>query len=70
MPKVSEEDLEIIQMTLSEATEAFGDLVDKYQGRLYNSIVQVFGHRDAEDITQDAFVKAFQNFLNKAFPSD
>ncbi len=61
MPKVSEEDLEIIQMTLSEATEAFGDLVDKYQGRLYNSIVQVFGHRDAEDITQDAFVKAFQN---------
>ena len=61
MPKVSQEDLEIIQMTLSEATEAFGELVEKYQGRIYNSIVQVFGQRDAEDITQDAFVKAFRN---------
>ena len=64
MPEVSKEDFEIIQMTLSEATEAFGELVEKYQGRLYNSIVQVFGQRDAEDITQDAFVKAFQNLAS------
>jgi RNA polymerase sigma-70 factor (ECF subfamily) len=60
MPEVSEEDLEIIEMTLAEATEAFGELVEKYQGRLYNSIVQIFGQRDAEDIVQEAFVKAFQ----------
>ena len=61
MPKVSEEDLEIIQITLAESPEAFGDLVEKYQARLYSSIVQIFGPRDAEDIVQDAFVKAFQN---------
>ena len=60
MPEVSEEDLEIIQMTLTESSEAFGELVEKYQARLYNSIVQIFGPRDAEDIVQDAFVKAFQ----------
>lgn len=61
MPEVSEEDLEIIQMTLTESPEAFGELVEKYQARLYSSIVQIFGPRDAEDIVQDAFVKAFQN---------
>ena len=60
MPEVSEEDLEIIQMTLTESSEAFGELVEKYQARLYSSIVQIFGPRDAEDIAQDAFVKAFQ----------
>ena len=60
MPEVSEEDLEIIQMTLTESSEAFGELVEKYQDRLYSSIVQIFGPRDAEDIAQDAFVKAFQ----------
>ena len=60
MPEVSEEDLEIIEMTLAEATEAFGELVEKYQGRLYNSIVQIFGQSEAEDIVQEAFVKAFQ----------
>ncbi len=59
MPGVSQDDLEIIQITLAESPEAFGELIDKYQHRLYNSIVQIFGKRDAEDIVQDAFFKSF-----------
>ena len=60
IPSVSEDDLEIIKATLNESPQAFGELVEKYQARLYNSIAHLFGPRDAEDIVQDAFVKAFQ----------
>ena len=57
---VSQDDLEIIKATLNESSQAFGELVEKYQARLYNSIAHLFDPRDAEDIVQDAFVKAFQ----------
>ena len=60
IPSVSQDDLEIIKATLNESPQAFGELVEKYQARLYNSIAHLFGPRDAEDIVQDAFVKAFQ----------
>ena len=60
IPSVSQDDLAIIKATLNESSQAFGELVEKYQARLYNSIAHLFGPRDAEDIVQDAFVKAFQ----------
>ena len=41
-------------------TAAFGQLVTKYQDRLYNTMVRVVGNRDeAHDVVQDAFVQAF-----------
>ena len=57
---VSQDDLEIIEITLGGVSEAFGELVEKYQERLYNSIVHLFGPRDAEDVVQETFIKAFQ----------
>ena len=57
---VSQDDLEIIEITLGGVSEAFGELVEKYQERLYNSIVHLFGPRDAEDVVQETFIKAFK----------
>ncbi len=54
------DDAELIQECLSGRSAAFGSLVQKYQDRLYNTIVHVSGSRDdASDIVQEAFVQAF-----------
>lgn len=38
----------------------FGELVQKYQDRLYNTVVHVVGNaEDAKDVVQEAFVQAF-----------
>ena len=39
---------------------AFGDLVERYQDRLFNTLVRIVGSReDAADAAQDAFVQAY-----------
>lgn len=54
-------DTELIAQTLRGQTHAFGELVLRYQNRLYNTLVNVLGSReDARDVAQDAFVNAFQ----------
>jgi RNA polymerase sigma-70 factor, ECF subfamily len=45
---------------LAGHSEAFGQLVEKYQDRLFNSVFHVIGNReDARDVVQEAFVQAF-----------
>ena len=54
-------DQELIQRCLSGQTDAFGLLVERYQHRLYHSLVHVLGSAtDAQDVAQDAFVHALQ----------
>ena len=54
------EDAQLISDTLAGDTEAFGELVHKYQGRLFNTLFQVTRSREeAEDVLQEAFVQAF-----------
>jgi RNA polymerase sigma-70 factor (ECF subfamily) len=54
------DDLELIDETLSGNSSAFGRLVTRYQDRLYNTLVHVTGSaEDARDVCQDAFVQAF-----------
>jgi RNA polymerase sigma-70 factor, ECF subfamily len=56
----SPNDGELIKATLAGQPAAFGQLVVKYQDRLFNSLFRVLGSaEDARDITQDAFVQAF-----------
>jgi len=53
-------DADLIRRTLQGDNGAFGELVRKYQTRLFNSVVRIVGCRtDAEDIVQEAFVRAF-----------
>jgi RNA polymerase sigma-70 factor, ECF subfamily len=54
------DDSELIAETLAGQTAAFGRLVEKYQDRLFNSVVHLAGNvEDARDIVQEAFVQAF-----------
>ena len=50
----------LIHQTLQGDSQAFGLLVRKYQGRLFNGLVQIV-HRlqEAEDLTQETFILAF-----------
>ena len=53
----SDSEFRLIQAVLAGNSQAFGDLVTKYQDRLFNSLIHVLGNEyDAQDITQDAFI--------------
>lgn len=53
------DDAELVQATLRGDTQSFGLLVQKYQDRLFNTLVRFTGSRhDASDLVQDAFIQA------------
>jgi DNA-directed RNA polymerase specialized sigma24 family protein len=55
-----DEDSQLIERTLSGDRSAFNELVMRYQDRLYSSMLAVTGcAEEAEDVVQDAFVRAF-----------
>ena len=55
------EDLQIIARFKNGDTSAYGEIVLKYQDRIYNLCRHMLGNtHDAEDAAQDAFLKAFQ----------
>ena len=54
------EDSQLIRETLAGETEAFDQLVQKYQDRLFNTLAHALGNRhEAEDVMQDAFCQAY-----------
>jgi RNA polymerase sigma-70 factor (ECF subfamily) len=54
------DDALLIDEVLAGDTSAFGQLVIKYQDRLFNTLSYVLGScEEAEDVVQDAFVQAF-----------
>lgn len=58
---ISLEDFELVEKVKSGQTEAFSDLVRKYQDRVFNVCWRVCGNlEDARDLTQDTFLKVFE----------
>ncbi len=54
------DDIRLIDETLAGDRAAFGQLVRKYQGRLFNTMLHVVSVREeAEDVVQEALVQAF-----------
>jgi len=54
-------DAELVQLTRTGDTVAFGELIRRYQGLIYGlAYHQVGNFADAQDIAQEAFVKAFR----------
>ncbi len=54
------DDDQLIDEALAGQSASFGELVTKYQDRLYNSVLHVIDSADeAYDVVQDAFVQAF-----------
>ncbi|HOM15684.1 MAG TPA: sigma-70 family RNA polymerase sigma factor [Thermoguttaceae bacterium] len=59
MNRAVNDDVRLIETTLQGQTAAFGQLVQKYQDRLFNTLLYVLGNaEDARDIVQEAFVQA------------
>ena len=60
MRPVSLEEAELVEKVKAGQTEAYGELVRKYQDRVFNTCWRICGHlEDARDLTQEAFLKAF-----------
>ncbi|HEY4643594.1 MAG TPA: sigma-70 family RNA polymerase sigma factor [Bacteroidota bacterium] len=54
-------DILIVRQCLNGDTRAFETIVEKYQRPLFNAALRIIdNYQDAEDVTQTAFVKAFE----------
>ena len=59
---VNVDDHRLIQECLQGRTEAFGELVCRYQDRLFNTVFRLLSNaEDARDVVQDAFLSAYQS---------
>lgn len=55
------EELELVQTASQGDLTVFNELVLKYQDQVFNLVRRILGNQDlAEDVTQDAFILAFQ----------
>ncbi len=51
----------LIEQCLAGDTQAFGELVLRYQDRIFNALLMMVGsHEDARDLAQEAFVHAYR----------
>ncbi len=59
---MNDDDRRLIAECLGGRRDAFGELVSRYQTRLYSAALRlVQSHDDAADVVQDAFLSAFQS---------
>jgi RNA polymerase sigma-70 factor (ECF subfamily) len=59
---VNPDDQRLIAECLKGRTAAFGELVRRYQDRLYNTVYRLVDNaEDAQDVVQDAFLNAYQS---------
>ena len=61
----SQPDQTLIDQCLAGRREAFGQLVERYQHRLFHGLLHALGSReDAQDTAQEAFVNAFEKLAS------
>jgi len=59
---VSADDHRLIAECLGGKTASFGELVRRYQDRLYNTVYRLMENaEDAQDVVQEAFINAYQS---------
>jgi RNA polymerase sigma-70 factor (ECF subfamily) len=55
-------DREVVRRVLAGETGAFARLVERYQDRLYGTVLRLVGCREeARDLVQETFVRAYEN---------
>lgn len=63
--EVDKEDLLLIKETLEGKKTSFAILVKKYEEGVFNLALRLLGNwQDAEDVTQEAFLRAYENLEN------
>lgn len=56
---------ELVRRSLSGEESAMTDLVDRFRGQVFGLCYRMLGHRqDAEDVTQESFVRAMRSLAN------
>jgi len=64
------EETDLIRQAARGAVEAYNLLVSRWEKRVYNYLLRVTGNReDALDLTQDVFLKAYQNLRKLEEPA-
>lgn len=60
-----DDEIKLINETLNGKIDSFGILVEKYQNKMFNLAYKITHDADcSKDITQDAFIKAYNNLRN------
>ncbi len=58
------DDVRVVALIRSGQTDAFADVIETYQARIYRYVYRLTGDSDlAEDLTQDTFIKAYKSIL-------
>lgn len=66
---MNDQDRRLIAECLGGRRDAFGELVNRYQARLYNAAIRLVDNaEDAADVVQDSFLNAYQSL--HAFKGD
>ena len=61
----NENELELIKLSLSGDSDAYGCLVNSYSSRIFSIVYRMTNnYHEAEDITQETFVKAYDRLNN------
>lgn len=61
-PKKELTDNELVEIVRNEDSERYGELIERYQGKLFAYLYRLTGNRDeTEDLLQDVFIKAYRN---------
>jgi len=64
------EDADLIRQAARGRVEAYNLLVSRWEKRVYNYLLRITGNReDALDLTQDVFLKAYQNLRKLEDPA-
>ncbi len=58
--QTAERDRADVALVLAGAVDHFAILVDRHQGRIISYLARLVGRSNAEDLTQDTFVRAYQ----------
>ncbi len=62
-------DIELVQEFKDGSEQAFAELIERYQHRVYNTTLRMLGNReDALDTAQECFIKVYKNI--KKFKGD
>ena len=67
---LEKDDFSLVRATRDGDQEAFGELVRKYQGKMYSLAYGMVGnHADADDLAQEIFLKTYRNIKKFRFKS-
>jgi RNA polymerase sigma-70 factor (ECF subfamily) len=58
------DDIAFVQAVLTGDQEAFTELVQRYQARVYNLAYRMLGSAEAEDAAQESFLKAYLQLVS------